>query len=279
MAVSNKTYYGSGTIYEFKKPQNFTMPSGKVAIKAFVEANATKDNQVGYLKNGFQINISTNTLSDKSDLGEMKVDLITDETGTLTFSLFNANGATISRLYATANTTTEGVTTVGGLANADQPEHVLLFVAADKTNGQTVVIATGKNTAGFDLNWNPSSVQPFQCQYALTPFNTDGNLFRTADIENLPNLPIRSDTAYPIVYVMNDGEWAEGYTAPTSYVHDPSASSSADITLPVGTTGIVRGTDTFGGWYEINDIGTQVTTIDVSTETGSKTFIAKWTTG
>lgn len=271
MAVSNKTFYGSGTIYEFVKPANFTMPSGKAAIKTFVETYATSGNQVGFLKNGFQINMATNNLQDKSDLGEMKIDLITDETGTMTFALFNANGATISRLYPTATTSAEGVTTVGGLNNAAQDEHVLLFVAADKTDGQTVVIAVGKNTSGFDLNWNPTSVQPFTCNYALIPFNTNGNLFRTADIENLPALPITSSTAYPITYNMNGGEWAASYDAPTSYV-----AGGDDVTLPTSSN-ITKEGYTFGGWYTEDDLTTAVTSIDADTETGSRYFIAKWT--
>lgn len=275
MAVSPKTFYGSGTIYEFVKPNDFTMPSGKSAIKTFVETYATAANEVGYLKNGFRINMSTSNLQDKSDLGQMKVDLITDETGTMTFALFNANGATISRLYPTSSTSAEGVTTVGGLVNATQAEHVLLFVAADKTGGQTVVIAVGKNTSGFDLNWNPTSVQPFTCNYALVPFNTSGNIFVTADIENLPALPITPTTAYPITYNMNGGSWAASYDAPTSYVHD--VSSSSDITLPTSSN-ISKDGYTFGGWFTEDDLVTAVTTIDVSVDTGSRYFIAKWTT-
>ncbi|MBQ5316999.1 MAG: hypothetical protein J6I96_05545 [Oscillospiraceae bacterium] len=188
-----QTYYGSGTMYEFAKPatEGWTIPSTTADIKDFVEEYALDTNQIGFLKNGFQVSVTTNTLTDQSDLGEMKIDVITEEQAQMTFALFNANGETLSRLYPTAKTVS-GVTTVGGLANASQTDHVIMFVSANKNEDgeQTVFIGMGKNTSGFNLNWNPTSVEPFSCQYTVVPFNTDGNLFRIADISGLPSLPI-----------------------------------------------------------------------------------------
>ena len=191
MAVSKSTYYGSGTVYEMELTDQITIPTTKEAIKTFVETNCTAANQIGYLKNGFQFELTTENLEDQSDLGEMKVSLITKENATASFALFNANGETISRLYPTAKTTA-GVTVIGGLANATQAEHVIIFVGANKNadSEQTVAIMVGKNTSGFNINFNPDSVEPFACQYTITPYNTDGNLYVTADIAGLPTLPV-----------------------------------------------------------------------------------------
>lgn len=188
-----QTYYGSGTVYEFNIPADFTMPTTAAAIKTFVETYATENNQIGFLKGGFELEVTTENLQDQSDLGEMKIDVITKEEAALNFSLFNSNGETLSRLYPTA-TTTDGVTVVGGLANASQTDHVILFVSANKNGDdeQTVFIAEGKNTEGFTINWNPDSVEPFACNYSVVPFNTNGNLFVISDIANLPSLPIAS---------------------------------------------------------------------------------------
>lgn len=274
--VSNQTYYGSGTVYELEKPADFTYPSTKAAIKTFVETYCTADNQIGYLKNGFQAEVSTDTLEDQSDLGEMKISLITKENGTLTFALFNANGETISRLYPTAKTV-DGVTTVGGLNGANQTDHIIVFVAATKVGSgaaatQTVLIAQGKNTSGFTLAWNPDSVEPFSCTYAMTPISSVGEMFRIADIANLPALPINSATTYSISYETNGGEWAASYEAPESYVHG----AGDDVTLPTSSN-ITKEGYTFGGWYEAADLSTPVTTIDVSEDSGNKAYIAKWT--
>ena len=269
-----QTYYGSGTVYEFPVPANFTMPSTAAAIKTFVETYALDTNQIGYLKNGFQLQISTEKLEDQSDLGEMKISLITKEEANLTFALFNSCGETLSRLYPTAHTS-GGVTTVGGLANATQDDHIVLFVSAKKNDAgeQTVFIAEGKNTEGFSINWNPDSVEPFSCNYTIVPYNESGNLFVIADIANLPALPQTDANVYPITYVMNGGVWAADYTAPDSY-----DTTGSDVTLP--TSGNITKTGcTFAGWYdEEAPGGTAVTAVDVSETTGGKTFIAAWTT-
>jgi hypothetical protein len=276
--VKRQTYYGSGTMYELKKPTTgdfvqsgeFVMPSTKSAIKAFVETYATAENQIGFLKNGFQVEVTTEKLEDQSDLGEMKITLITKETATGTFALFNSCGETIARLYPTAHTVSD-VTTVGGLVNASQDDHVLLFVSANKNdlNEQTVFIALGKNTEGFSINWNPDSVEPMSCKYDIVPFNTDGNLFRIAEISGLADLPIASTPVYTISYVENGGVWADGYTPPASYT------AGSTETLPTGSN-ITNGDLTFGGWYDQADVtGTAVTGI-TATDTGSKTFIAAW---
>ena len=186
MSITKKTFYGSGSIYEFEYVTTgegaITIPTTQAAIKTFVTAYAVEANQIGYLKNGFQVQINATKLEDQSDLGEMKISLISKEEGTINFSLFNANGATISKLYPTAKTTS-GVTVVGGLKGTAQKEHVILFVAADEAEGQTVFIAVGKNVSGFSLNWNPESVEPFPCEYSIIPYNTDGNLFVVGDLD------------------------------------------------------------------------------------------------
>ncbi len=277
MKPKRQTYYGSGTIYEFPKPatEGWTIPDTTAAIKTFVETYALDTNQIGFLKNGFQLATTTETLTDQSDLGEMKIDVITKEEAQITFALFNSNGETLERLYPTASTTS-GVTTVGGLANASQIDHVLMFVSANKNEDgeQTVFIALGKNTSGFNINWNPDSVEPFSCQYTVVPFNTDGNLFRMADIANLPALPITDDTVYSISYQMNGGVWTASYTAPDSYT-----TTGENVTLPTSDNITKSGTSgtTFGGWFESTDLGTAVTTITVSETVGNKVFIAKWT--
>ena len=271
MALERRTFYGSGTLYELPVPAGFTMPTTTAGLKTLAETYCTATNQIGYLKNGFQVQVSTERLEDQSDLGEMKVDLITKESGTITSALFNSNGETISRLYPTAHTT-DGFTVVGGLNGADQSEHLIIFVEATVTDGkQTVFAAYGKNTSGFTINWNPDSVEPFSIEYGITPYNTDGKLFALASVEGLPTLPITSETVYSITYVVNGGEWAANYTAPDSYT-----AGGTNVTLP--TSSNISKTDyTFGGWFEEEDLGTAVTTINASTATGSKRYIAKWT--
>lgn len=185
--ITQKTYYGSGRFYtdDYDKetfpapedPKNITSEE-KDKLVEFIAERLNENYQIGYLKNGYQLSVKTNKLSDKSDLGEMKIDVITDETATVAISLFNANGKTISEQYPTAkNSEVDGysITTVGGVGDIDETEKVLIFKHDDNKHGDTVVIAIGKNTSGFDAVWKQDSVTPFTVNYDVEPFDAKGD--------------------------------------------------------------------------------------------------------
>jgi uncharacterized repeat protein (TIGR02543 family) len=268
----NRTTYGSGTLYALD-PTGITIPTTEAAAKTLVETYCTQENQLGFLKNGLTVTIETETLSDQSDLGEMKIDIITKETGTVETAVFNVNGETVARVYPTA-IYTEGNLVVGGLSGVSQDAKLYIFVEANVQNGkQQVLVFLGRNTAGFTVQWSPDGVEPFGITLAVTPYNTQGNLISMTMVGSLPALPITGDTTYSISYEMNGGAWAASYEAPDSYKHG----TGDDITLPTSSN-ISKEDATFGGWYEASDLSTAVTTIDVSEESGNRTFIAKWTT-
>lgn len=274
MSASKSMYFGSGTIYEMKFTDDIVIPTTPAEFKTFVETYCTTANQLGYLKNGFKFTLTATNLEDQSDLGEMKVSTITDEKGQMDFALFNANGETISRMYPTAKTVNK-VTTIGGLANAEQDDHLIIYVSANKNaDGENqVFVGVGRNASGFNINWAPKSVEPFGCQYTCMPFNTDGNICRIAEVADLPALPIKADTVFNITFNTNGGEWAASYEVPESYVHG----TGSDITLPTSSN-ITKEDCTFVGWFETTDLATAVTEIDVSEDSGNKTYYAKWTT-
>lgn len=260
---TRKTYYGSGSIYEIEYVEGTTqIPTTQSAIRTFIETYCIEDNQIGYLKNGFQFEMSPDVLEDQSDLGEMKISVITKENATVTFALFNANGATISKLYPTASTT-DGVTIVGGLKGTTQKDHVIIFVAADETYGKTVLIAVGKNTSGFNLNWNPDSVEPFSCTYSLVPYNSSGNIMVFGDIESAEIEP-----TYTVTLNTNGGSITAGHDV-TSYTAGTGA------TLPTAEY-ITKSSNTFAGWYDNGAFtGNPVTAITIN-DTGNKSYYAKW---
>lgn len=193
--MKKKTYYGSGSVYTFDYDEatfptfaditNISEAEAEAAIE-FIDSNMIADNQIGYLKDGYQVSVKTETISDKSDLGEMKIDAITDETATTQFKLFNANGETIAKQYPTAQHGTDSTsgfefTQVGGLNNLDETVHVIIFRHSDKKYGDTVVISVGKNTSGFDAIWKQDSVTPFPCTYELEPYDDDGHFLLIID--------------------------------------------------------------------------------------------------
>jgi hypothetical protein len=274
MAFENRrrTTYGSGTAY-ILDPAGITLPSTEAEFKTFVETYCTEENQLGFLKNGITFTVDTETLEDQPDLGEMSVALITKENGTAETAVFNVNGETISRVYCTARQD-NGVTRIGGLSGVSQDPRLFIFVEATKQQGkQAVIIAYVVNMSGFTLVWKPDGVEPFSVTFKLTPLNATGELLDINYVGELPKLPITGDTTYSITYETNGGVWAANYTAPDSYKHG----DGDDITLPTSSN-ITKQGATFGGWYESTDLAAAVTGIDVSEESGNRTFIAKWTT-
>jgi len=189
-----ETFYGSGKVYSraydkatfppIANPGTMTHAEA-IAVINYLKETMVSDYQIGYLKNGFDFKIDTNTLSDHSDLGEMKIDVITEETGTCTFALFNCSIDVIAAQYPTAAYSKDASTQleiaeVGGLANMDDTEHVIVFYHSDTKNGDTMAICVGKNMSGFETAWKQDSVTPFSCTFNAQPFTSDGRIYRLA---------------------------------------------------------------------------------------------------
>lgn len=183
MAMTKETFYGSGKVYSMKAPAagEDGVILSKETILATLKTLMTEGNQIGYLKNGFTFSVETQTLSDKSDLGEMKIDTITDEEGKCTFSIFNCNIETIANQYPTASYSAIGdgayVTEVGGIENMDDSSHVIAFHHHDTEVGDTIAVCLGKNMSGFENAWKQDSVTPFSCTFNAQPYDDSGRFY------------------------------------------------------------------------------------------------------
>ena len=141
--MTKDTFYGSGKVYSVPYNEG---DIDKSTILTKLETIMVKDNQIGYLKNGYTFTVSTEKLSDQSDLGEMKIDTITKETGKCEFALFNASLAVIAEQYPTANVTSGGssdatIVEVGGISNMDDTKHIIVFHHHDTQEGDTIAVA------------------------------------------------------------------------------------------------------------------------------------------
>ncbi|MGN1416935.1 MAG: hypothetical protein ACI4XF_08830, partial [Oscillospiraceae bacterium] len=176
--MTKDTFYGSGKVYSVAYEEGMI---DKDSILAKLEEIMVEDNQIGYLKNGFTFTVETETLTDQSDLGEMKIDTITKEKGKCDFSLFNASLAVIAEQYPTAKiaSDTEDATImeVGGLAGMDDTKHVIVFHHHDTQEGDTIAISVGKNMSGFSTAWKQDSVTPFPCSFEAQPYNDSGRFY------------------------------------------------------------------------------------------------------
>ena len=91
--IFDKCYYGSGSFYSDNYDKStFPMPADpknitqeeKDALVKFVAKRLNKEYQIGYIKDGYKLSIATKKLQDQSDLGEIKTNVITEETGSVT---------------------------------------------------------------------------------------------------------------------------------------------------------------------------------------------------
>lgn len=186
---TTKTLYGSGRIYSadfdastFPAIADFNSMTVQesAAAYAYIKSVCVPENRIGLLKGGYQFQLSTENLSDQDDLGELKVDTIKKETGVSSFNLFNVDGRIIASQYPTAeySEASDGSTlaAIGGLEHLDETIHVIVFERVDKKNGNTYVIAAGKNISGLTIGYNLDSVGNLPVQIACEPLNERGHL-------------------------------------------------------------------------------------------------------
>ncbi|MCM1523819.1 MAG: hypothetical protein NC120_05115 [Ruminococcus sp.] len=187
---TKKTLYGSGKVYstnysesEFPKVNDFKnlTQTESAAILAYIKEKCVPDNRIGLLKGGFNVNLTTSSLTDQDDLGELKVDVINSETATAGFNLFNVNGEIIAAQYPTATyskveTDGSSLAAIGGIEHIDETVHVIIFHRADTENGDTYVICAGRNVSGLTVAYTPDSVTPMPVTINCEPLNDRGNL-------------------------------------------------------------------------------------------------------
>lgn len=186
---TKKTLYGSGKVYstdfkaaEFPKVADYTKMTAEESKAAYeyIKKVCVAENRIGLLKGGYQFQLTTENLSDQDDLGELKIDTIKKETGVSSFNLINVDGKTIASQYPTAefSEASDGssLAAIGGLEHIDETIHVIIFERIDKKNGNTYVIAAGKNISGLTVGYNLDSVGTLPVQIACEPLNERGHL-------------------------------------------------------------------------------------------------------
>ena len=187
---TKQTLFGSGKVYSadfdastFPVISDFTKmtKAESAAAYEYIKKICIPENRIGLLKGGYQFNLTTENLSDQDDLGELKIDTIKKETGTSSFSLFNVNGKIIASQYPTAEYSEvaedgSSLAAIGGLEHIDETIHVIIFERIDKKNGNTYVVAAGKNISGLTINYNLDSVGNLPVQIACEPLNERGHL-------------------------------------------------------------------------------------------------------
>ena len=187
--ISKKVNIGSGYVYDVILNESFPAEKTIANLKTWLDTAIDDDNRIGNIKGGFKTDITTSTISDKDDMGEIRVDELTGEDGKISFALFNSNAQTIERIYPTAKYEEAdiegkkwGMVSVGGIGNKTDEQHVIVFRHPSTADGDTIIIAVGKNMEGFSDEYKPDGVTPLSVAYNIQPVDNTGRLFFKIDV-------------------------------------------------------------------------------------------------
>lgn len=178
-----------------------TLGSGKLYIKEFMGAlpktfkqlikdMITDKNHAGWIKGGANIEYKPTMTTEKDDLGMVVKEILTDEEAIFKSGLFTWNAETLAKLTSTARITTENdeetgkkyrVLKIGGTANDDGKQYVLLFVHEDPIEGNCYLAVVGRNTAGFTITFAADSATVIDAEFTCKPQDEEGTLIKYAE--------------------------------------------------------------------------------------------------
>ena len=184
--IKKKVNFGSGFVYVKKKDADFPTDLSLSKVKAYLSTKLIDNtNRIGNIKGGFNLDVTTDTLSDKDDMGELRIDDIIGENGTMDYSLFDYNSQTIEKIYPmAANETDEegwSATAVGGISNKDDSEYVVAFLHKSVKDGDTVIFSVGKNMQGISEAYTADGVSLLPVKNNLQSMDDTGRLFMHID--------------------------------------------------------------------------------------------------
>ena len=183
--TKKKVTLGSGKLY--MKEFSGSLPE---TFKALLADMVKDENHAGWIKGGASIEYKPTMTTEKDDLGMVVKEILTDEEATFKSGLFTWNAETLAKLSSTARLSTETdegngkkyrILKVGGTANDDGKQYVLLFVHEDPVEGNCYLAVVGRNTAGFTITFAADSATVIDAEFTCKPQDNDGTLIQYAE--------------------------------------------------------------------------------------------------
>lgn len=168
-------------------PDKITLGSGKVYIMEYsgtmpeTSAICQDANILGKIQGGAELTYTTETHSERDDLGTVEKVVITAEEAILKLGLITFNGATMAKLADRCQVTedkTANIRTVkiGGAGNSQGKEWVVCFHHEDKTDGDVWVRVRGSNQAGLALAFAVDAGSKLEPEIKALPCDDNGTL-------------------------------------------------------------------------------------------------------
>lgn len=242
---------GSGKLYIVERDDTaltaaLASPS---ATLSYCETVAVDNNLLGMISGGAAIEYTKNAQTIKDDLEIVSKTVLNTEDVTLKSGVITWNGNTLTKICETARVTDDSIlglrqVKIGGLANADGKTYALLFAHEDPVDGNIYTLITGKNTAGFKLEFKKDAATVVDATFTAEALDNTGT--KLVILEQIPQsglLTITSEvgttsgkTKLTLTNTLGTGE---------SYAYKTAASG---LTLPSYLEAVTVSSDGYTAW-------------------------------
>ena len=170
-----------------EKKDRIALGSGKCYLAEFdgtlptIEELKNEKNLFSRVKEGAELEYTTDSFTEESDDGAVKKTIITKEDAKLRPGFIVTNSNVVKELVATGRVEEKEdrtVVKIGGLNNDNGKSYAILFYHEDKKDGDIAVLIVGKNTAGLKLAFKKSAGSILNPEFIAEPQDDEGTLIQ-----------------------------------------------------------------------------------------------------
>lgn len=167
------------------KTEKIMLGSGKLYYQEYtgevpdVKTACADANILGYIKGGATLEYTPTFYTAKDDLGVVTKTILTEEEANLKSGLITWNLETLNILVdASKSTNANGVTTlkIGGAANRQDKDFVIIFKYEDNQDGNMYVMIVGRNQGAMSLAFATDAETTVDAEFKAIPQDSDGTL-------------------------------------------------------------------------------------------------------
>lgn len=170
-----------------EKKDRIALGSGKCYLAEFdgtlptIEELKVDKNLFSRVKEGCELEYTTESFTEESDDGAVKKTIITKEDAKLRPGFIVTNSAVVDKLVATGRVDEQEdrtIVKIGGLNNDNGKSYAILFYHEDKADGDVAVLIVGKNTAGLKFAFKKSAGSILNPEFTAEPQDDAGTLIQ-----------------------------------------------------------------------------------------------------
>ena len=176
--VKESILLGSGHCYCIEATEGEYDLSTQQGVKNLVTALETEQTQLAHIKGGATYNYTVNYYTASDDLGETEKIKMTEDSASLKLGMIaTINQSYLQKLFPTVERDASDenfvITRMGGVNNDDGKVYFFAFINED-TDGDTIVIVKGKNTAALSEQFQAANETTLEAEIAAKSLDKNG---------------------------------------------------------------------------------------------------------